>query len=117
VLLAVAGLLLCCGGWLAGAGLYFRARSSRVEGVVVDQDRRGRPVVEYRWGGQLYHHQQTGPSNALAVGTAVGVYVPPEGPSWSRLDNPTAQWFLPAWFCLMPAAFFAAYGAWVAARR
>jgi hypothetical protein len=70
----------------------------------------------YQWAGQDCRHEETGPSQELAVGDAVGVYVPPEGPSAARLDWPIGLLFLPGWACLMPAAFLAAYGAAVAIR-
>ena len=113
-LFALAALLVCGGACLLGEGLYFRARATRVEGTVVGHDRRGRPVVEYWWGGQPCRHDGQGPSERLAVGTTAAVYVPPEGPSAARLDNPTALLFLPGWLCLMPATFFVAYGVVVA---
>ena len=96
--------------YLIGDELFFRARSTRVEGTVVAHDRRGRPVVAYRWGGQDCRHEERGPSERLAVGTGIGVYVPPEGASAARLDWAIGLLFLPGWFCIMPATFFLAYG-------
>ena len=113
-LFVLAALLVCVGACLVAEGLYFRARATRVEGTVVDHDRKGRPVVEYRFGGQDCRHDESGPSETLDVGATIGVYVPPEGPSAARLDWAIGLLFLPGWACLMPATFFAAYGVVVA---
>ena len=115
-LFTLAALLVCGGACLLGERLYFRATATRVEGTVVGHDPKGRPVVEYGWGGQTRRHHEHGPSERLALGTTAAVYVPPEGPSAARLDNPTALLFLPGWVCLMPATFFLAYGVVVAVR-
>ena len=115
-LLVLAALLVCGGACLLGEGLYFRARATRIEGSVVGHDRRGRPVVAYRWGGQDCRHEESGPSERLAVGTTVGVYVPPERPSAIRLDWAIGLLFLPGWLRLMPATFLTAYGVVVAVR-
>jgi len=93
-LFVLAAVLVCGGACLLGEGLHFRGRATRVEGTVVGHDRRGRPVVAYRWGGQDCRHKESGPSERLAVGTTVGVYVPPEGPSATRLD-----WAIGLLFC------------------
>jgi hypothetical protein len=95
---------------LIAEGLYFRAHATRIEGTVVDHDRRGRPIVGYPWAGQEIRYEEHGPSEPLAVGTPIGVYVPFEGPSGARLDWTIGLLFLPGWACLMPAAFFTAYG-------
>jgi hypothetical protein len=116
VLFALAAILVCVAAGLLGEELYFRANAVRVEGTVVGHDRKGRPIVEYQWGGQSLRYETRGPSNDLAVGTAVGVYVPTDGPSAPRLDNPVSLFFTPAWTCLMPATFFLAYGVVVAIR-
>lgn len=116
-LFAVAVLLVFCATCLAGEGLLFRALATREEGIVVAHDRKGRPVVAYRWGGRDCRHEESGPSEQLAVGTAIGVYVPASGPSAARLDWVIGLLFLPVWFCLMPASFLAAYGVVVAIRR
>ena len=109
-------LLLFVGACLIAEGLYFRARATRVEGTVVDHDRRGRPIVAYPWAGQEIRYEEHGPSERLAVGDTVGVYIPPEGPSGARLDWTIELFFLPGWACLMPAAFFAVYGVAMAIR-
>jgi|GEM_PF-5581620 hypothetical protein len=102
---------LMCGFFcLLGEGLYFRARATLVQGIVVDHGSRGRPIVAYSWGGRVRRHEESGPSQDLAVGTAIGVYVPPEGPPNSRLDWTIGLLFLPSWFCLMPATFFTMCG-------
>ena len=93
-LFVLAAVLVCGGACLLGEGLHFLGRATRVEGTVVGHDRRGRPVVAYRWGGQDCRHKESGPSERLAVGTTVGVYVPPEGPSATRLD-----WAIGLLFC------------------
>ena len=116
VLFALAGALLCLGAGLLGEELYFRANAVRVESVVVDHDRKGRPIVEYQLGGQSRRYETRGPSDRLAVGTVVGLYVRTGGPLAARLDNMVALLFTPAWVCLMPAAFFLAYGVVVALR-
>src|SRR5262245_41726552 len=85
-LFGLAALLVCGGACLLGEGLIFRARATRVEGTVVAHDRRGRPVVEYQWGGEDCRHEARGPIEQLDVGSTIGVYVPPEGPSAARLD-------------------------------
>src|SRR5262245_15312913 len=113
---ALAALLVCGGAFVLGEGLYFRARATRVEGTVVGHGSRGRPVVAYRWGGQEYCHEESGPSERLDVGTTVGVYIAPEGPPTTRLDWAIGLLFLPGWFCLMPATFLALNGVVVAAR-
>jgi hypothetical protein len=116
-LFTLAALLACGAVCLLGEGLYFRARSTRVEGTVVDHDRRGRPVVVYQWAGQDWRHEESGPSESLAVGATIGVYVPPEGPPAARLDWAIGLLFQPGWACLMPATFFAAYGVVVSIRH
>ena len=115
-LFALAALLLFGGACLLAEGLYFRARATRVEGTVVGHDRRGRPVVAYRWGGRDRRHEESGPSEGLAVGSTVGVYVPPDGPLAPRLDLAMGLLFPPGWICLMPATFLAGYGVVVAIR-
>jgi hypothetical protein len=113
---ALAILLVCGGACLIAEGLYFRVRATRVEGTVVGHDRRGRPVVVFRWDGQDFRHEESGPSERLPVGATVGVYVPPEGPSAARLDWAIGLLFRPGWICLMPATFLAAYGLVIANR-
>jgi hypothetical protein len=80
VLFALATALVCVGAGLLGEELYFRANAIRVEGTVVGHDRKGRPIVEYEWGGQSRRYETRGPNDSLAVGTAIGVYVPTDGP-------------------------------------
>ena len=75
VLFALAATLVSIGAGLLGEELYFRANAVRVEGVVVAHDRKGRPIVDYQWGGQSYRHETRGPSGRLAVGTGVGIYI------------------------------------------
>ena len=115
-LFGLAALLVCGAACLLGEGLYFRARATQVEGTVVGHDRKGRPVVAFRWGGQDFRHEERGPNEWRAVGTTVGVYVPDEGPSAARLDWAIGLLFLPGWVCLMPATFLGAYGVVVAIR-
>jgi hypothetical protein len=116
VLFALAATLVCVGAGLLGEELYFRAKAVRVEGAVVGHDRKGRPIVEYERGGQSYRYETRGPSDRLAVGARVGVYVPTDGPSAARLDNRVSLLFTPGWVCLMPATFFLAYGIVVSIR-
>jgi hypothetical protein len=116
VLFGLAAVLVCGGAGLLAERLYFRATASRVEGTVIGHDPKGRPLVEYWWGGVRQQYQATGPSDDLALGDKVGVYVPPAGPSGVRLDGPMPLLFTPGWVCVMPAAFFAAYGVAVAVR-
>jgi hypothetical protein len=111
VLFGLAALLVCGAAGLLAERLYFRAMASRVEGTVIDHDHKGRPVVEYRWAGQRHEYDETGPSADLAIGAKVGVYVPPGGPPAVRLDGLVPLLFMPGWVCLLPATFFAAYGA------
>src|SRR3954447_3650963 len=113
-LFALAALLVCVGAGLLAEGLFFRATASRVEGTVIGQDRRGRPVVEYWWNGERHQYDEKGPCARLAVGGNVGVYVPAGGPSAVRLDGLVPLLFMPAWCCFMPATIFAAYGVVVA---
>jgi hypothetical protein len=115
-LFSLAALLLCGAAAVVAEGLWFRARADRVDGTVIDHDRKGRPVVAYWWGGQAYQHNEHGPSDPLPVGASVGVYVPRNAPAATRLDSPIGLLFLPGWACLMPAAFFAMYGLVVAFR-
>jgi hypothetical protein len=111
VLFALAGTLVCAGAGLLGEELYFRAKAVRVEGVVVGHDGKGRPIVDYQWGGQSCRFETSSvPSRRLAVGTGVGVFVPTAGPSAARLDDPVSLLFMPGWVCLMPATFFLTYG-------
>jgi hypothetical protein len=116
VLFALAATLVCVGAGLLGEELYFRANAVRVEGAVVGHDRKGRPIVEYQRGAQSYRYETRGPSDRLAVGARVGVYVPTDGPSAARLDNRVSLLFTPGWVCLMPATFFLAYGIVVSIR-
>jgi uncharacterized protein DUF3592 len=116
VLFMLAATLVCVGAGLLGEELYFRANAVRVEGTVVGHDRKGRPIVEYQWGGQPRRFETRVPSDHLAVGTKVGVYVPTDGPSAARLDNLVSLLFTPGWVCLMPATFFLAYGVVVSIR-
>jgi hypothetical protein len=114
VLFALAATLVCVGAGLLGEELYFRANAVRVEGVVVGHDRKGRPIVEYQWGGQSRRYETRVPTHGLAVGTEVGVHVPTDGSLAARLDNLASLLFTPGWLCIMPATFFAAYGVVVA---
>jgi hypothetical protein len=113
----LAAFLLGGGVCLLGEGLYFRAQATREEGTVVDHDTKGRPVVELTWAGQPYRLESRGPSERIAVGTKVTVFVPLQGPSAARLDTPMALLFLPGWVCLMPATFLIVYGTAVAVWR
>src|SRR6476660_7099013 len=76
VLFGLAALLLLGGACLLAEGFYFRARSTRVEGTVIGHGSRGRPIVAYQWDGQDCRQKEAGPSEQLAVGTPIGVYVP-----------------------------------------
>ena len=67
-------------------------------------------MVDYQWGGQSFRYETRRPTDRLAAGTRVGVYVPRDGPSAARLDNVVSLLFTPGWLCLMPATFFLAYG-------
>src|SRR5437773_6473428 len=87
-LFLLAGLLVCGATGLLAERLYFRATATRVEGTVIDHDRRGRPVVEYWWNGQRCRCEERGPSAELPLGATVGIYVPPDGPSAARLAGP-----------------------------
>jgi hypothetical protein len=113
-LFVVAALLVCGGVGLLVEGLHFRSTAIRVEGTVIDHDRRGRPIVEYWWAGQRCRHEGQGPSDRLAIGTIVGVYVSPDQPSEVRLDGLVPLLFTPGWLCVMPAIFFTVYGLVVA---
>jgi len=115
-LFVLAALLVCGATGLLVEGLYFRATATRVEGTVIDHDNRHRPIVEYRWDGQQRRYERAGPSPNLPLDAKVGIYVPPDGPSSARLAGPIPLLFMPAWSCLMPAAFFAVYGVIVALR-
>jgi hypothetical protein len=101
---------------LLGEELYFRANAVRVEGVVVGHGRKESPIVEYQWGGQSRRYETHVPTDGLAVGTEVGVYVSTDGSSAARLDNLVALLFTPGWACLMTATFFLAYRVVVAIR-
>ena len=109
-LFVIASLLIGVATALLTERLVFRATARRVEGTVIDHDNRGRPVVEYSWAGQHLRYHHTGPSPDLPVGTAIGIYVPPDGPPSARLAGPIPLLFMPAWTCLMPATFLAIYG-------
>jgi hypothetical protein len=118
VFFALAAILVCVGAGLLGEELHFRANAVRVEGVVVGHDRKGRPIVEYHWGGQSHRYVTGVPSGRRAVGAGVGVYIPTDRPSAARLDDPVLLLFTPGWVCLMPATFFLAYGivVWIRAK-
>jgi hypothetical protein len=113
-LLVLAALLVCGGAGLLAERLYFRATASRVEGTVIDHDKKGREVVEYWWEGKRHQHDASGPSQGLPVGAKVGVYVPPKGPPAVRLAGWVPLLFMPGWVCIMPATFFAAYAVVIA---
>ena len=115
-LFVIASLLIGVAAALLTQRLVFRATATRVEGTVIDQDNRGRPIVEYSWSGQQFRYHDTGPSPNLPIGTTIGIYVPPDGPSSARLAGPIPLLFMPAWTCLMPATFLAFYGLIVALR-
>ena len=115
-LFVIASLLIGGATALITERLVFRATGTRVEGTVIDHDNRGRPIVEYSWDGRRFRYEDSGPSPNLPVGTKIGIYVPPDGPSSARLAGPIPLLFLPAWTCLMPAMFLAAYGVIVALR-
>jgi len=113
-LFVIASLLIGGAAALLTTRFVFRATATRVEGTVIDHDNRGRPIVEYQWSGQRFRYADSGPSPNLPVGATVGIYVPPDGPSSARLAGPIPLLFMPAWTCLMPAAFLAVYGLIVA---
>src|SRR5688572_18195548 len=98
-LLVVAAPLVCGGAGLLAEGLYFRATGSRVEGTVIDHDKRGREVVEYWWEGKRHQQDASGPSEGRPVGAKVGVYVTPAGPPAVRLDGLVPLLFTPGWVC------------------
>jgi hypothetical protein len=89
------GLLVCGGTYLLAEGLHFRARATRAKGTVIGHDPRGRSVVAFRWDGRDYRHEESGPSERLAVGATIGVYVPSEGPPAARLDWAIGLLFFP----------------------
>src|SRR5262245_18006752 len=115
-LFVIASLLIGGAAALLTQRLVFRATATRVEGTVIDHDNRGRPVVEYSWAGQPFHCKEQGPSADLPIGTTIGIYVPPDGPSGARLGGLIPLLFMPAWTCVMPAMLLSAYGLIVALR-